>query len=45
MRCDVIAQGIVKAAGSIGMGKPVIVRLQGTNVEEARQLKKQVDFV
>ena len=38
MRCDVIAQGIVQAAGAIGMGKPVIVRLQGTNVEEAKQL-------
>ena len=44
MRCDVIAQGIVKAAGSIGMGKPVIVRLQGTNVEEARQLIEASGF-
>ena len=44
MRCDVIAQGIVKAASSIGMGKPVIVRLQGTNVEEARQLIEASGF-
>ena len=39
-----IAQGIVKAASSIGMGKPVIVRLQGTNVEEARQLIEASGF-
>merc|ERR1712072_559455 len=44
MRCDVIAQGIVKAAGAIGMSKPVVVRLQGTNVEEARQLIEASGF-
>ena len=38
MRCDVIAQGVVKAAKTIGMEKPVVVRLQGTNVEEAKAL-------
>ena len=36
MRCDVIALGIINAAREIGLGKPVVVRLQGTNVEEAR---------
>ena len=38
MRCDVIAQGIIDAAKKISMGKPIVIRLQGTNVEEARQL-------
>lgn len=38
MRCDVIAQGIIAAAGEIGMKKPIVVRLQGTNVEEAKAL-------
>jgi len=37
MRCDVIAQGIVAAASKIGLSKPVVVRLQGTNVKEARE--------
>ena len=36
MRCDVIADGIMQAAGSIGLSKPVIVRLQGTNVNRAK---------
>jgi succinyl-CoA synthetase beta subunit len=44
MRCDVIALGIVNAAKEIGLGKPVIVRLQGTNVEEARQLIESSGF-
>ena len=38
MRCDVIATGIINAAKNIGMEKPIIVRLKGTNVEEARKL-------
>ena len=38
MRCDVIATGIINAAKNIGMKKPIIVRLKGTNVEEARKL-------
>jgi succinyl-CoA synthetase beta subunit len=38
MRCDVIALGIIKAANTIGLKKPMVVRLAGTNVEEARKL-------
>jgi succinyl-CoA synthetase beta subunit len=38
MRCDVIATGIINAAKNIGMKKPIIIRLKGTNVEEARKL-------
>lgn len=38
MRCDVIASGIVHAASHIGLSKPVVIRLQGTNVEEAKQI-------
>ncbi len=36
MRCDVIAAGMLAAAESIGLQKPVIVRLEGTNVEVVR---------
>jgi succinyl-CoA synthetase beta subunit len=36
MRCDVIAQGVVAAAKKIGLKKPVVLRLQGTNVKEAK---------
>ena len=38
MRCDVIAMGIINAAHAIGMKKPIIIRLKGTNVEEAKKL-------
>merc|ERR1712079_971255 len=36
MRCDVIAEGIVNAAETLQMKVPIIVRLQGTNVNEAK---------
>lgn len=38
MRCDVIAQGIVAAARTIDMKIPLIVRLEGTNVEIGKQI-------
>ncbi|KAF4322249.1 hypothetical protein BBO99_00002268 [Phytophthora kernoviae] len=38
MRCDVIAAGIVAAVKDLGLKKPVIIRLQGTNVEQARKI-------
>ena len=37
-RCDVIAMGIINAAQNIGMKKPIIIRLKGTNVAEAKKL-------
>lgn len=36
MRCDVIAEGVVQAAETLDLKVPVVVRLQGTNVEEAK---------
>jgi succinyl-CoA synthetase beta subunit len=42
VRCDRVAQGVIDAYKSIGDIKvPIIVRLQGTNAEEAGQLIKQ----
>jgi len=38
MRCDVIAQGILDAATNLSLDIPLIVRLQGTNVKEAKAL-------
>lgn len=40
MRCDIIAQGIISAANKLDMRVPVIVRLQGNKVEEAKELIK-----
>ena len=38
MRCDVIAQGIVNAAKTVGFRVPLVVRLEGTNVGAGRKL-------
>jgi succinyl-CoA synthetase beta subunit len=38
MRCDVIAQGVVDAARGVSVKVPLVVRLQGTNVEEGRKI-------
>ncbi len=38
MKCDVIAQGIVEAAKAIEIHVPVVVRLDGTNAEQGRQI-------
>ncbi len=38
MRCDIIAEGIIKAVQEVGVKLPVIVRLEGTNVELGRKM-------
>ncbi len=38
MKCDIIAEGIVQAATEIGVKIPLVVRLQGTNVERGKQI-------
>ena len=38
MRCDVIAQGVVDAARELGVTVPLVVRLQGTNVDQGRKI-------
>jgi succinyl-CoA synthetase beta subunit len=38
LRCDVLASGVVEAAKKIGIQVPVVVRMEGTNVEEGRKI-------
>ncbi len=38
VRCDLIAEGIIAAVKDVGLALPVVVRLQGTNVDAGRQL-------
>ena len=38
MRCDIIASGVVAAAKTLSLSKPLVVRLAGTNVEEGKQI-------
>ena len=37
MRCDVIAEGVVAATKAVGLDRPLVVRLEGTNVEKGRE--------
>jgi succinyl-CoA synthetase beta subunit len=41
MKVDIVAQGIINAAKSIKLSVPLIVRLEGTNVEKGKQLLKE----
>ena len=38
MRCDIIAEGVVMAARNLGLTKPLVVRLEGTNVAEGKKI-------
>jgi len=41
MKCDIIAQGIINAAKTVKLSVPLVVRLEGTNVERGKQLLKE----
>src|SRR5436189_480053 len=41
IKCDVIAQGIINAAKTVKLSVPLVVRLEGTNVERGKQLLKE----
>lgn len=38
LRCDVLAEGVVQAARKTGINVPVVIRMQGTNVEKGREI-------
>lgn len=40
VRCDLVANGIVKAAKEMGLPVPMVVRLEGTNVEQGKKILK-----
>jgi succinyl-CoA synthetase beta subunit len=44
MRCDVIARGIVEAAQQVDIRVPLVVRLEGTNVQEGRKILSDSDL-
>ncbi|MGH8168066.1 MAG: succinate--CoA ligase subunit beta, partial [Woeseiaceae bacterium] len=44
VRCDLIAEGIVDAVKQVGVSVPVVVRLEGTNVDKGRALLKSSGF-
>lgn len=44
VRCDLIAEGIIKAVDEVGVTIPVVVRLEGTNVEQGRAMLADTTF-
>ena len=47
LRCDVLAEGVISAVKEVGVKVPVVVRLEGTNVEQGRKLLDEsgLDFM
>jgi succinyl-CoA synthetase beta subunit len=41
VRCDMVARGVVEAARNLGIEVPVVVRLEGTNVEEGQRVIRE----
>ena len=44
MRCDIIANGIISAVSKLGLERPLVVRLAGTNVEEGRAILSESEL-
>ena len=38
MRCDVIAEGVIAAVTEVGLKVPLVVRLEGTNVDRGKEI-------
>jgi succinyl-CoA synthetase beta subunit len=41
MKCDVLARGVVEAVKEVGLSVPLVVRLEGTNVNEGKQIIRE----
>jgi succinyl-CoA synthetase beta subunit len=41
LRCDVLAQGVIAAVTELGVPVPIVVRMEGTNVEEGKRMLKE----
>ena len=41
LRCDTLATGVVAAARELKVKRPIVVRMEGTNVEEGRRILKE----
>ncbi|ETI66952.1 ADP-forming succinate--CoA ligase subunit beta [Neobacillus vireti] len=47
MKCDVIAEGVVEAASQVGLSVPLVVRLEGTNVDLGKKIlsESSIDII
>jgi succinyl-CoA synthetase beta subunit len=44
LRCDTLATGVVTAARELGIGIPIVIRMEGTNVEQGRKILEESEF-
>lgn len=44
LRCDVLARGVVNAARDLGIQVPIVIRMEGTNVEEGKKILLESGF-
>jgi len=44
MKCDIIAEGVIAASRELGLNVPLVVRLQGTNVEMGKEILSKSDL-
>ena len=42
MKCDIIAEGVVAAVKEVGLKVPLVVRLEGTNVDAGKKIIREV---
>ena len=38
LRCDVLAQGVIAAVKELGVRVPIVIRMEGTNVDQGKQM-------
>ena len=41
LRCDVLADGVIAAVKELGVPVPIVIRMEGTNVEEGKRLLRE----
>jgi succinyl-CoA synthetase beta subunit len=41
LRCDVLAQGVIEAVKDLGVRVPIVIRMEGTNVELGKQMLRE----
>ena len=41
LRCDVLAEGVIGAVTELGVGVPVVIRMEGTNVDEGKRMLRE----
>jgi succinyl-CoA synthetase beta subunit len=41
LRCDILAEGVIAAVTDLGVPVPIVIRMEGTNVEKGRQMLQE----